>query len=150
MVSQWLTSTNPIGYDAVFNNWWGRRGGYLHDSLLQLNPERGRRLAELARLDRQLAGMDAAKRAEHLRQHAKDFPLLNKLPRLDPKRTPLAHNQKPSHKDPHPAGKNPNRKPTNGPHTKVHHKHSPHHHVHHAKAGHHHHAKAHHHGGKKK
>jgi len=150
MVSQWLSSNNPASYDASFQNWWGRRGNFLHDTLLKKNADRSNRLAELAKFDRQHANVDVSKRYEQLNQKAKDFPHLAKLPKPDPKRQPLAQNQKPKHRDPHPAGKDPHPKPHKGTHTKAHHKHSPHHHLHHGKAGHHHHANKHHHGGKGK
>jgi len=150
MVSQWLSSTNPAAYDSGFLDWWGRHANHFHDSLLEKNPERHHRLAELARFNRQHSKVEASKRYERLHEHAKDYPHLAKLPKPDPKRKPVVHHTKPRHhRDVHAAGKDPHRKPHTGRHTKVHRK-PPmrHHHVHHAKAAHRHHANHHHHGGK--
>jgi hypothetical protein len=153
MVSQWLSAKNSASYDRAFHHWWGKYENHFHDSLLRPDANRAHRLAELARFDRQHAGVDAAKRYARFHEHAKHFPHLAKLPAHDPKkhkpRTGM-HHKPDHHKDAH----RPIKKSGTGKgHHAVHRKAGSHeHHMHHAKAGHHHHAQHHaaHHGGKKK
>jgi len=151
MTSQWLSGKNSAGYDGAFHSWWHNYEGHFHDSLLKHDEHRADRLGELARFDHQHAGVDRSKRYDNFEKHHKENPNLAKLPRHDPNHRPLAHHQKPDHKDGHAAGKNPHKREHKGPRHKAHRKPgSDHHRMHHAKAGHHHHAHHHHHGGKGK